>query len=158
MLVPAILYKEQIKKEFQKYFYTTDMLYETGGIENWIPQIAECPESWQFQYAIVDDNKKLIGYLGYSVDWYVSKVYNFGLFSFDRGNVLVGKDVFDKLEELVKTFHRVEWRAVGGNPACRGYDRFIKKHNGTKHILKDSIKDKSGEYHDDIIYEIVSEE
>ena len=158
MLVPAILHKEQIKKEFQKYFYTTDMLYETGGIENWIPQISECPESWQFQYAIVDDNKKLIGYLGYSVDWYVSKVYNFGLFSFDRGNVLVGKDVFDKLEELVKTFHRVEWRAVGGNPACRGYDRFIKKHNGTKHILKDSIKDRSGEYHDDIIYEIVSGE
>lgn len=157
MLVPAILYKEQIIKEFQRYFYTTDMLYETGDIENWVPQIAECPESWQFQYAIIDNNKKLIGYLGYAVDWYVSKAYNFGLFSFDRGNILVGKDVFDKLEELVKTFHRVEWRAVGGNPACRGYDSFIKKHNGTKHILKDSIKDKDGNYHDDIIYEIVKE-
>ncbi len=157
MLVPAILYKEQIIKEFQKYYYTTDMLYETGDIENWVPQIAECPESWQFQYAIIDNNKKLIGYLGYAVDWYVSKAYNFGLFSFDRGNILVGKDVFDKLEELVKTFHRVEWRAVGGNPACRGYDSFIKKHNGTKHILKDSIKDKDGNYHDDIIYEIVKE-
>lgn len=158
MLVPAVLYKESINKEFQRYFYTIDMLYETGGIENWSLQIAECPESWQFQYAIVDNNKKLIGYLGYSVDWYVSKAYNFGLFSFDRGNVLVGKDVFDKLEELVKTFHRVEWRAVGGNPACRGYDRFIKRHNGTKHILKDSIKDKDGNYHDDIIYEIIKEE
>lgn len=158
MLVPAILYKEQIKKEFQKYYYTIDMMYETGCIENWMPQIAERPESWQFQYAIVDNNKKLIGYLGYSVDWYVSKAYNFGLFSFDRGNVLVGKDVFDKLEELTKIFHRVEWRAVGGNPACRGYDNFIERHNGTKHILKDSIKDKSGEYHDDIIYEIVNEE
>lgn len=156
MLVPAILYKEQIEKEFRKYYYTTDMMYETGGIENWIPQIAERPESWQFQYAIVDNNKKLIGYLGYSVDWYVSKAYNFGLFSFDRGNVLVGKDVFDKLEELTKTLHRVEWRAVGGNPACRGYDSFIERHSGTKHILKDSIKDKNGEYHDDIIYEIVS--
>lgn len=157
MLVPAILYKEQIIREFQKYYYTTDMLYETGDIENWVPQIAECPESWQFQYAIIDNNKKLIGYLGYAVDWYVSKAYNFGLFSFDRGNILVGKDVFDKLEELVKTFHRVEWRAVGGNPACRGYDSFIKKHNGTKHILKDSTKDKDGNYHDDIIYEIVKE-
>ena len=49
-----------------------------------------------------------------------------------------------------------EWRAVGGNPACRGYDNFIKRHNGTKHILKDSIKDKNSKYHDDIIYEIVS--
>ena len=37
----------------------------------------------------------------------------------------------------------------------RGYDNFIKRHNGTKHILKDSIKDKNGEYHDDFIYEIV---
>lgn len=154
MLVPAILHKEQIKKEFQKYFYTTDMLYETGGMCNWSPNIEECPDESQFQFAIVD-NEKLIGYLGYSVDWYASKAYNFGLFSFDRGNVLVGKDVFDKLEELVKTFHRVEWRAVGGNPACRGYDNFIKKHNGKKYILKDSIRDKFGNYHDDIIYEIV---
>lgn len=141
MLVPAILYKEQIKKEFQKYYYTTDMMYETGCMCNWSPEIAECPNESQFQYAIVDKNEKLIGYLGYSVDWYTSKAYNFGLFSFDRGNILVGRDVFDKLEELIKTLHR-----------------FIKKHNGTKHILKDSIKDKSGEYQDDIIYEIVSEE
>mgnify|MGYP003372518522 FL=1 len=155
MLVPAILYKEQIVKEFQKYFYTTDMLYETGNNGNWMPEIANCPEEWQFQYAIVDKNQKLIGYLGYVIDWYVSKAYNFGLFSFERGNLQVPKDVFEKMEELVSTLHRVEWRAVGGNPACRGYDNFIKKHNGKKYILKDSIRDKFGNYHDDIIYEIV---
>ena len=73
-------------------------------------------------------------------------------------NIVVGKDVFDKLEELVNKFHRVEWRAVGGNPACRGYDNFIKRHNGNKHILKDCIRDKNGNYHDDIIYEIVKKE
>lgn len=157
MLVPAILYKEQIVREFQKYYYTTDMLYETGCMCNWSPDIAECPDADQFQFAIVDKNENLIGYLEYSIDWYASKVCNFGLFSFVRGNILVGKDVFDKLEELTSTFHRVEWRAVGGNPACRGYDNFIKRHNGTKHILKDSIKDKDGNYHDDIIYEIVKE-
>ena len=67
------------------------------------------------------------------------------------------REVFNKLEELVNTLHRVEWRAVGGNPACRGYDSFIKKHNGNKHILKDCIKDRNGNYHDDIIYEIVNE-
>lgn len=156
MLVPAILYKEQINKEFQKYYYTTDMLYETGCMCNCNPEIAECPSESQFQYAIIDKDEKLIGYLGYSVDWYASNAYNFGLFSFDRGNVLVGRDVFDKLEELIKTLHRVEWRAVGGNPACRGYDSFIERHNGTKHVLKDSIKDKNGKYHDNIIYEIVS--
>lgn len=158
MLVPAILYKEQILEGFKKYYYTKDMLYETGCMCNWSPEIVECPNESQFQYAIVDKNKKLIGYLGYSVDWYVSKAYNFGLFSFERGNLQVPNDVFEKLEELVNTLHRVEWRAVGGNPACRGYDNFIKRHNGMKHVLKDSIRDKNGNYHDDIIYEIVNEE
>ena len=36
--------------------------------------------------------------------------------------------------------------------------KFDLLNNGNKHILKDSIKDKNGKYHDDIIYEIVSEE
>ena len=155
MLVPAILYKEQIRKEFQKYYYTTDMMYETGCMCNWSPEIAECPNESQFQYAIVDENEKLIGYLGYVIDWYVSKAYNFGLFSFERGNLQVIKDVFEKLEELVSTLHRVEWRAGGGNHACRGYDNFIKRQNGIKQVLKDSIRDKDGNYHDGIIYEIV---
>ena len=156
MLKPAILYKEEIIKGFQEYYYTDDMMYETGSMCNWFPEIIEHPDETKFQYAIVDDNEKLIGYLDYSVNWYVSKAYNCGLFSFDRGNVLVGKEVFTKLEELVSTLHRVEWRAVSSNPACRSYDNFIKRHNGNKHILKDSIRDKNGNYFDDIIYEIVN--
>ena len=32
---------------------------------------------------------------------------------------------------------------------------FVNYHNGKKHILKDSIRDTNGDYHDDIIYEIV---
>ena len=157
MLVPAILYKEEITKGMQKYFYTDDMLYETGCMENWTPNIFDCPDGGQIQYAIVNNNNKLIGYLAYTIDWYSSKSYNFVLFSFDRGNPLIGKEVFNKLEELVSTLHRVEWRAVSGNPACRGYDAFIKRHNGNKHILKDAIKDNKGNYGDDIIYEIIKE-
>lgn len=156
MLVPAILYKEEIIKNMQKYFYTDDMMYETGCMCNWTPNISDCPNEGNYQYAIVDANNKLIGYLSYQIDWYSSRAYNFGLFSFDRGNPLIGKNVFNKLEELVSKLHRVEWRAVSGNPACRGYDNFIKRHNGNKHILKDSVKDRNGNYHDDIIYEIIA--
>lgn len=154
MLVPAILYKDKIIREMQKYFYTDDMLYETGCMHNWCPDIAEEPNEKMMQYAIVS-GETLIGYLGYSIDWYVSKAYNFGLFSFDRGNPLIGKDLYSELERLVNKFHRVEWRMVGGNPAERGYDHFVKKHNGTKHILRDAIRDRDGNYRNDIIYEIV---
>lgn len=154
MLVPAILYKEEIIKEFQKLYYTDDMLFETGCLEQWCPNISDMPKEGRFDYAITNENK-LIGYLSYQIDYYTSKAYNFGLMSFDRGNPIIGKDLFEKLKELVSTMHRVEWRMVGGNPVEKHYDKFCKKYNGNKHILKDSIKDKNGKYRDDIIYEIV---
>ena len=159
MLVPAIMYKEEIEKNFAKKFYSMDMFYETGTVNsNWSPDIPSCPEGGLFTQAIINSKEKVIGYLSYRVDYYESNVYNFGLISFDKGNALVGKDIFDKLEELVQKFHRVEWRAIGGNPACRGYDKFIKKHNGKKLILTDACKDADGNYHDDYIYEIINKE
>lgn len=155
MLVPAILYKEEIIKEFKKLYYTDDMLFQTGYLEQWYPNISDMPEEGRFDYAIINENK-LIGYLSYQVDYYVSKAYNFGLMSFDRGNPVIGKDLFEKMKELVSTMHRVEWRMVGGNPVEKHYDKFIELYNGNKYILKDSIRDKDGKYHDDIIYEIVN--
>lgn len=158
MLVPAQLYSSEIKREFQKLFYTDDMMYETGSLAQWSPSIPDVPAEDEYLYAIVNNNKELIGYLAYRVDHYSSKAYNFGLVSFRRGNPIIGKDLYNKLEELVSSLHRVEWRMVGGNPVEKHYDKFCKMHNGTKHILKDSIRDRNGHYRDDIIYEIVSDD
>lgn len=158
MLVSAILYKEEIIKEFQKLYYTEDMFYYTGCLAQWYPNIKDIPDDGDFDYAIVNNAGKLIGYLSYKADYYCSKVYNFGLVSFDRGNPIIGNDLYKKLEELIPRFHRIEWRMVGGNPVEKHYDKFCKLHNGKKHILKDSIRDKNGNYHDDIIYEIVKGE
>ena len=158
MLIPAILKKQEILDNFKKYYYTTDMMYETGSLSNWLPNIQEEPESGSFQFAIVNSEEKLIGYLDYHIDWYNSCANRFGLISFDRGNPIVGKDLFKELNKLINDYklHRIEWRMIGGNPAEKGYDRFCKKFNGTKHILRDAIKDKYGKYHDDIIYEIIN--
>ena len=70
---------------------------------------------------------------------------------------LSGRSLPEK-RKLISQYHlhRVEWRMIGGNPAERAYDRFCKKYNGTKHILKDVMKDREGNYHDDIIYEIIT--
>lgn len=157
MLVPAILHRDQIYKEFQRYFYTEAMMFETGSLNNWVPEIYDCPEGSICQYAILDNEERVIGYLGFTINYYSSKVYNFGLFSFDPGNIIIGKDVFEKLEELTKRFHRVEWRMVGGNHAERSYDHFCFSHGGNKHVLRDAIRDKDGKYRDDIIYEIIND-
>lgn len=102
MLVPAILYKEQVKKEFQKRYYTRDILYETGRLCNYLPKIEEYPDDGCFQYAIVGENEKLIGYLGFSVDWYASKAYDFILVSFDKGNIIVGREAYRKKKKGLK--------------------------------------------------------
>lgn len=157
MLVPAITRKQEIEIEFKKLYYTDDMMYETGGLGNWIPNILDEPEVGRFQYGIVDDKENLIGYLDYNIDWYSSCASRFGLISFDKGNPIIGKTLYYEMEKLINQYklHRIEWRMIGGNPVERSYDRFCKKYNGTKHILKDVFKDKNGNYHDDVIYEIV---
>ena len=156
MLVPAVLYRDQIIREFQKLYYTDDMMYESGCLEQYIPNIPDEPDEGRFDYAIISKDK-LIGYLSYRIDYYASKAYNFGLISFDRGNPVTGSNLFEKMEELIGLLHKVEWRMVGGNPVEKHYDKFCQRHKGNKHILKDSIRDMRGKYHDNIIYEIIKE-
>lgn len=46
---------------------------------------------------------------------------------------------------------------IGDNPVQKHYDKFIKHFGGRKVILKQTVKDQNGVYHDDYIYEILNE-
>lgn len=158
MLKPAICYKEQIENALKEYFYTDDMMYYIGSLDSYPIYIEDKGEDGKYQYAVVGKDDNLIGYIAYRLDRYSSCAYNFGAFSFDRGNPVMGKELHDLLEKLVNTLHRVEFRAISGNPAIKGYDTFLQKHSdiGRKHILTDVFKDEDGNYHDDYIYEFVN--
>ena len=41
MLVPAILYKEQILQSFKERYYSDDMMFYMGNLNNWLPNIQE---------------------------------------------------------------------------------------------------------------------
>lgn len=159
MLMPAILRKDEILHEFQKLQYTDDLMFEVGNIDNYMPRIVEEPDKSTFQFAIVDNKDKLVGYISYEIDWYSSQAYNFGLMSFDRGNPLIGKTLFEVMNNIINNLriHRISWYMVGGNPVERSYNRFCKKYNGRKIILRDVFKDRMGNYHDSITYEIINE-
>lgn len=156
MLVPAILFKNEIRQKFMEYNYSEDMIYYTGYLGNALPQINETNDGDCYQYAIVDEDI-LIGYFTYMINWYSSCAHSFGLFSFDRNNKIIGIDVFRELKKIIHAYriHRIEWRMIGGNPVEKHYDRFCKSYNGKKFVLTDAIKDRYGKYHDDIIYEII---
>lgn len=154
MLVPAILYREALEKAFEKELYTeSHFLYNGYAHCNTIPEISV--EDNLYQFAMVDRKDKLVGYLSYRVDPSSDSVSQFGLYSFDRGNPLMGMDLFKEMERLCKVFRRIEWRMIGGNPVKKHYDKFCAKHNGNAVRLHDACRDADGNYRDLYIYEIV---
>lgn len=156
MLKPAFLYKDEIYKRFAELKYSKEMFLYTGYFGNSIPTIDAADDGLIYQYAIVDNNR-LIGYFTYQIDWYTSCANCFGLVSFDKNNRIIGLDAYRELKRIIAEYnlHRIEWRMVGGNPVEKHYDKFCKRYNGRKILLYDAIKDKYGNYHNDIIYEIV---
>jgi len=156
MLVPAILYKDELENKFQKEIYTERYFYYVGyayGFE--LPKI-EVRDNY-YQWAIVDKNNVIdvIGYLAYHICPDVDSVNNFGWYSFEEGNQTVVRDTYNKLNELVDQHHRVEWRVIQGNHAKKGYDRFCEKHGGNIVCLHDITKDLQGKYRNEYIYEII---
>lgn len=158
MLKPALLYKEEIQREISNYIYNEDMFLYTGALGYRTPDFENNDDGSLYQYAILDKGK-VIGYFTYHIDWYTSCANNLGLFSFDRRNIVIGSDVCREMRKLINEYkiHRIEWRMVSGNPVEKHYDKFCKRYNGSKHILKDALRDKQGNYHDDVIYEIILE-
>ena len=87
----------------------------------------------------------------------IGKVSKNGLIAFEKGNSNIGINIYREIKRIINEYHihRIEWRMVGNNPVKKHYDKFCKKYNGNKYILKDALRDKQGIYHDDVIYEIV---
>ena len=177
MLVPAITYKEEIEREFQKIQYTDKYLWYTGSIDNYDMEVKT--EGDKFAFAIVDAKKCLIGYISFRVDWYCSMAYNFSLIKFvdkERISTYQGIVTYNmtpliasairEVMRMIESFnlHRIDFRCVSGNPAEKKYESIclqIKdkgEYRVLYHIFHDNIRDKQGNYHDTIVYELIRRE
>lgn len=156
MLVPAISRKTELEQLFAEHLYDKDMFFYNGYPHcNMIPDIT--PKENIYKWVIVDKDK-VIGYFTYFIDTHCSNVCSFGLYSFDRGNPVLGFDVYTKMKELIKQYHRIEWRMIDGNPVQKHYDRLCNRYNGNRVMLHSVVRDEKGNYHDEYIYEIVKED
>lgn len=155
MLKPAKLYEDILREEFTKVAYTDEFMLYTGyghmhSISNFDLQ------DNVYSYAVVDKEDNLVGYISYRVDPWLSVAYNFGIYSFVKDTITLANDLYEIMKSLIATYHRIEWRMIAGNPVERSYDALLKKFNGRKITLKDSTKDNYGNYHDEYIYEILT--
>ena len=175
MLVPAIVYKDELIKKFDRLRYSDKAVWFNGCIENGGLNITEETTDGKFQYAIVDreerflcngDTKhidKVVGYLGFYIGFYDRGVWGIGLVSFDdKPNPVITSAI----REAIKMFqdydlHRIEFRAIEGNPAVERYDKIATKfasnnpYTFTKHRMRDVFRDRKGFYRDSYIYEFL---
>lgn len=170
MLVPASCYKEEIEKAFAKLAYTDKLMWYDGCIDNFHHELTD--ESDKYHFAIVENNT-LLGYISFRMDWYCSMAYNFGLMSFTDtyaddndfyGYKSTKPAIFKAIREVIRMVesfnpHRIDWRCVGGNPAARGYLGILKlfedKYDIARGVFRDNMKDRHGNYHDTIMFEMI---
>lgn len=63
-------------------------------------------------------------------------VSDIGVFSFDlnKNNVVLIKDIYRLLVDMMKSYGYIEWSCYRGNPACGAYKKFCDKFNGIYYI------------------------
>jgi len=176
MLVPAIQYKDEIEKQFQRIQYSEKYLWYTGSIDNYDMEVKT--EGDKFAFAIVEPciNQycelwyDVIGYISFRVDWYASCAYNFSLIRFhDKGTKVSQRRITTAIREVIRmiesfNLHRIDFRCVSGNPALEKYDKLMARIivQGKYHVesgaFHDNIRDYRGNYHDTICYELIRRE
>lgn len=159
MLKPAILYKEQLETAYINTWY--DDIYKFyHGLYRRCLEIDT--NNWtRFQFASVDKDDNLIGYISYNVDRPINGVNDFGIINFSDNMLEFGKDVFRMIEDIFLryNFDRVEWWVVVGNPIESTYDKLCQKYGGRIiGITRNSVKLIDNSIHNSKLYEILRED
>ena len=170
MLVPALVYKEELLKQFAKEMYTDRYFYYMGyTLGHELPTIDDSDNV--FRWAIVDPKFNVVlGYFAYAISSVCSSVSNFGWYSFSETGTslrlgaiskLVISDIKDKMNELFSQWHKVTWEMVSGNRVEPLYDKLLeeaasKGYQTYKNISHDCTKDQYGNFHDSIEYEVIN--
>lgn len=160
MLKPAQLYSEELQKKNYETWYDQRYMYYHSGTGAYDIQLAD-NNCEKHQFVSVDKDNNVIGYISYKIDWCALSADNFGIISYDMGNMEFLKDCYKVVCDLFEKYHmnRVGWFAFADNPAVRGYRNFINKHGGKEcAYLRQISKLTDGKLHDAVEFEILAEE
>ena len=158
MLVPAQLYKEELRNKIISTWYNLEYQYYWQSYNN-EPTFEE-NNIYSRQFAFIED-KEITGYFSYSLDNSSNSLYNMGLLSFERPNYAFIKEVIKHIEWLFdeKIIDRMDFFAYEDNPAIRGYDKMVEKFGGRRvGKFTKSQRLYDGKLHNTIFYEILRED
>lgn len=162
MIIPAAKYKTEIETFCDEHRYDQGMLWFQGTIEHGRIDVLrdDYDDGTRFQWAIVDKEKQLVGYMSYRFDPYARSLHGIGLYAFTDNHIAMMQGILDVIKEIKKLNpHRIEFRAVSGNPAISNYDKiinhFTNRYTVNVMVYHDVFRDIYGKYRNDLIYELV---
>lgn len=160
MLRPAQLYESSLREQLIQSWYKPENIYVSGWTGN---EILELPDNNynSHHFVSVDSKDRVIGYITYSVNWSAMSADQFGIISFNKGNLIFVKDLYQAIRNLFNVFHmnRISWCCYTDNPALRSYKNFVRKYGGRECGYKRQIvRLQDGKLHDSIEFEILAEE
>ena len=160
MLRPAQLYKEQLELKNIESWYKPENIYYHGGTGEYSFNIQD-NNAEVHSFVSIDKHNNAIGYIGYCVNWVTMSVDNFGMISFDKGNLEFIKDLYQAICDCFEVYHmnRISWSCYADNPAIRGYRNFIKRYGGREcGYYRQIAKLQDGRLHDSVCFEILASE
>lgn len=157
MLKPAQLYIDQLTTADVATWYDMSSIYWHSGTGCTQINVSDSTHEIH-QFVSVDKDDRVIGYITYSVDWCARSVYQMGMVSYDKGNILFIKDLLQCIHNIfhVYNLNRIEWYSYADNPAIDGYRKFINKYGGREVGMLHSVAMlMDGKIHDSVIFEIL---
>lgn len=148
-LVPAIKYKSEIEKYIHSIYYSDESFLMSGFNYSYNEIIYEDDKSGTvFQWAVLNNSAKLVGYVSYNINWYDGVVKNLKILSFEKGTVCIGFALRD-IVEMIKQYklHKIVFYCIDTNPILQKYINFCNNNNGKCYTFKDEYKDRYGKYH-----------
>lgn len=132
----------------------------TGGTVN-----KDGSTTQHYESTLVGYTDLVVGYLGFYIGFYDRGVWGIGLISFEDKPCAAITNAVREMIKIIDSYdlHRIEFRAIGGNPAVESYDKIsalidkVGKYKVQKITLHDVFKDRQGKFHNSYIYEFLKE-
>lgn len=158
MLKPLQNYQAEANRKLTDTWYDFRYMYFGGGTGYYSMEVGD-NNRWSHDFASVDPKTdEVVGIIRYRTDWEAMSATNFGMCSFDFGNLIFARDLHQCVKDIFEKyrFNRMEWVCFIDNPIFTTYKRFIEKYGGRiVGIRKECSKLQDGKLHDDAIFELM---
>lgn len=159
MLDLAIKFDSALRRKMIDTWYDPEY-FSYYSNEMFIPDFSSSPNGHR-DFVSLNERGDIIGYFSYQVDVRTMSASNFGLISFEKGNLIFLRDVMQAIDDIFVKFNlnRMEWMCYASNPALSGYRKFIKRYGGEEvGVLHKAALTADGLLQDVHLFELMAED